>query len=973
MGALGAGGLTAQLCAAGAAALRTVELAGGARPANASCFRWDERTRLRSLPNEPDAPFAGPAAAGGDGKCPLVEPNFVNEAGCRLAPACAPPPARAVARVERRLDEAALRAFWEVSGTPVYRTRGQRFEGVYAALTPCTGASRWEPLGGACGAGGRPAATAFANPATIASLVVALLATPDRGVNAAVRDLDLGDVDAAATCPGAGDAAAARGAVVGADGDCWRHVNPHTLNVYHFGLWAEGAHPGGRDVILKFARAGVMELGFPSWHGMERWEANAGGAFLPLLGRWGDAVAFGALPSALQLDGVARWWAPGTAAAADQAGAHVACGSPGKGANDPALGARFMYIEHPAERQGYSAACSTSSYGEYHGPDVAWLAAALAAPDQLRLRVAWALSQLVVAKSTGQLDFLMSEPTLTFHDILVRNALGSFRQLLRKVSYSPLMGDYLTFAGNTPLSCPGATPSANSCGSYPDENYARELMQLFTIGTVLLHEDGTPRRDAAGEPLESYTISDVADLARVWTGVQGRPARSNVERVYITNTIDPMRIEPSQRDAFPKMTLFGGHLGDGYPLCHEAPGGAWLRAGATFRYLGATHPAWHWRAGQAAAARAEPGGALHAALYRSGTAATAACDYPVLARLEALLACSGAECAAEAALMTPRVWHVSNQDGPGAYYEFAPEACVELAFFGEGREAANGGLGAAGELVCADPAQPAGGAVCCAGGGTGAARAACAAPGEYAPFAEAAARCARRGAAPCAAGAPADAAATAAADAAAGAACGYHLRSGRKRLLVWTARACAQRVAVDAQGRVAVRHALGDPARSPVRFRRGDGTTESGGGAGFFRVRWRGGLHPGPTGAAGGAGGAGGCGAGCAPAEPGFCECELRVEHTAPFGAALPQSAREAEEALRIGAPPPGAGHALCASAACNALAAASGALLYTPGGPGGAVNRDAVFAWPVNGTLRHFAKRASDVWVISHARLCQR
>ena len=300
-----------------------------------------------------------------------------------------------------------------------------------------------------------------------------------------------------------------------------------------------------------------------------------------------------------------------------------------------------------------------------------------------------------------------------------------------------------------------------------------------------------------------------------------------------------------------------------------------------------------------------------------------------------------------------------DPDGPGAYYEFAPEPCVELAFFGEGREAANGGLGAAGELVCADPAQPAAGAVCCAGGGagggTGAARAACSAPGEYAPFAEAAARCALRGAAPCAAGAPADAAATAGAEAAAGAACGYHLRSGHKRLLVWTARACAQRLAVDAQGRVAVRHALGDPARSPARFRRGDGTTESGGGGGFFRVRWCGGLHP-------GAGVGRSCGAGCAPAETGVCECELHVEHTAPFGAALPQSAREAEEALHLGAPPPGAAHALCTSAACNASAVASGALLYL--GPGGAVDRDAVFAWTVNGTLRHFANRASHVWV---------
>jgi len=129
-----------RLCAPSAAAIGALRAIGLAAPNGSRAYRWDERTRLRSLPNEPSAPFAGPAAAGGLGTCPLVEPNFANKAGCRLAPACAPSPARAAARVERWLNHEALRAFWELGEAPVYRTRGQRLEGPYAEETPCSGA-----------------------------------------------------------------------------------------------------------------------------------------------------------------------------------------------------------------------------------------------------------------------------------------------------------------------------------------------------------------------------------------------------------------------------------------------------------------------------------------------------------------------------------------------------------------------------------------------------------------------------------------------------------------------------------------------------------------------------------------------------------------------------------------------------------------------------------------------------------------
>ena len=115
-----------------------------------------------------------------------------------------------------------------------------------------------------------------------------------------------------------------------------------------------------------------------------------------------------------------------------------------------------------------------------------WFNVAVTAPDQVRQRMAWALSQIVVASDRD--DFLINEPIqmAEWNDILVRNALGNYRQLLQEVSYSPMMGRYLTtlrnrkFELNRPGSngCPaGSNFCAGNNGVQPDENYAREVMQ----------------------------------------------------------------------------------------------------------------------------------------------------------------------------------------------------------------------------------------------------------------------------------------------------------------------------------------------------------------------------------------------------------------------------------------------------------------------------------------------------------------
>ena len=146
---------------------------------------------------------------------------------------------------------------------------------------------------------------------------------------------------------------------------------------------------------------------------------------------------------------------------------------------------------------------------------------------------------------------------MIYYDIFIRNAFGNSQDLLREVTYSPLMGDYLTYAGST---------SWDHNRRYPDENYVRELMELFTIGKFLLHEGGAPVLDDNGRQIQVYNNDNAMDFARVFTGFERQPFRSNIERNPWQNHIDPMRINAQNHDVYPKMDLNGNHLGDGFPL-----------------------------------------------------------------------------------------------------------------------------------------------------------------------------------------------------------------------------------------------------------------------------------------------------------------------------------------------------------------------------------------------------------------------
>jgi uncharacterized protein (DUF1800 family) len=156
---------------------------------------------------------------------------------------------------------------------------------------------------------------------------------------------------------------------------------------------------------------------------------------------------------------------------------------------------------------------------------------ALSQPDQLRQRVAFALSQIMV---TSGVENARNYAMRNYQQIFRDRAFGNFYDLLLAVSLSPVMGDYLNMVNNNK-----SNPAA---GTDPNENYAREILQLFSVGTYLLNADGTRQLDAAGKPRFTYELAEIKGFSRVFTGwtyptVAGSNLRNNNPRNYLGNML----------------------------------------------------------------------------------------------------------------------------------------------------------------------------------------------------------------------------------------------------------------------------------------------------------------------------------------------------------------------------------------------------------------------------------------------------
>ena len=134
----------------------------------------------------------------------------------------------------------------------------------------------------------------------------------------------------------------------------------------------------------------------------------------------------------------------------------------------------------------------------------------LSSPDTLRQRVTLALSEIMVTAIDGLIGTgWKAFSAATYLDLLEANAFGIHRTLMQQISTSVPMGSFLTFRGSAKAN--------TTTGALPDENYAREVMQLFTIGLVQLNADGTPKL-TSGTTTDTYTLDDITGLARVFTG-----------------------------------------------------------------------------------------------------------------------------------------------------------------------------------------------------------------------------------------------------------------------------------------------------------------------------------------------------------------------------------------------------------------------------------------------------------------------
>ncbi|NOT43915.1 MAG: DUF1800 family protein [Acidobacteria bacterium] len=170
---------------------------------------------------------------------------------------------------------------------------------------------------------------------------------------------------------------------------------------------------------------------------------------------------------------------------------------------------------------------------------------ALSGPDQLRQRLAWALYKVWVV-SAVEVDY--APAIVTYYRLFMEGAFGNYRDLMRQVTLNPAMGEYLSMLNNK---------GQHVTGVPANENYPRELLQLFTLGLSALGPDGTPQPGPTGQPLPAYTEEDVKALARIlsgWTFGDGDPS-TTPRRSALENFRVPMEPVAAYHDPGEKVFL----------------------------------------------------------------------------------------------------------------------------------------------------------------------------------------------------------------------------------------------------------------------------------------------------------------------------------------------------------------------------------------------------------------------------------
>lgn len=212
-----------------------------------------------------------------------------------------------------------------------------------------------------------------------------------------------------------------------------------------------------------------------------------------------------------------------------------------------------QYSEAPTATPGGDV-CDANCRRDLYSPyplQVRFYRNAITAPDQLRQRVAFALSQILVVSGY---DYNIRHPSrlLPYLKLLDKHAFGNYRDLLKEITLNPAMGMYLDMAGNSKWG--------------PNENYARELLQLFSIGLFQLNKDGTPKKGKGGQPIATYSQAEVTAFSRIFTGWNLATAPEDPSlKSYST----PMLASPSAHDNDAKTVLGGVPIAAGMGLTAE--------------------------------------------------------------------------------------------------------------------------------------------------------------------------------------------------------------------------------------------------------------------------------------------------------------------------------------------------------------------------------------------------------------------
>ena len=218
--------------------------------------------------------------------------------------------------------------------------------------------------------------------------------------------------------------------------------------------------------------------------------------------------------------------------------------TPSDAANVQALGFQGWLSQQFAMAQisNYNAEAGASQ----GGLATQFLANAVTNPDQLRQKVAFALSQIFV---TSINTIIWNSSMIPYEQMLMADAFTNYRQIMGDVTLSPAMGQYLNMANN-------AMGNATT-GTIANQNYAREVMQLFTLGTARLNPDGTAQSDANNLPVPTYSQAVIYDTARVFTGWTYEPTTGPVEWNDYINGAGPMVPYPAEHDSGAKQLLAG--------------------------------------------------------------------------------------------------------------------------------------------------------------------------------------------------------------------------------------------------------------------------------------------------------------------------------------------------------------------------------------------------------------------------------